>query len=410
MATVSDFRSDLASLVKASDAVVSTFQMIERQTHFINGGVGNLRPALEELQIRTDQEKAKRDHLKNLQKQADQFVEHTIATDKKVKDLVTQNQEEFYHVNPWARPAPPQREREQNCVQKAWNWITTRFSDATNAIKNTVQNIGDRVTNFKNRLTDTIHLGIHNIKNWCRAKCNAITQFCIDHKDAIRNTLAGVTVVSLLALSCVAPEIFLMPFLMSVTNSIINVGGKVVKNAMEGKTGKNLMDDTSSEFLSGSLSGAICGFIPGIDQIGKAAYLLNFAFSAVSNHVTGVINEFLNDGDVSQEDRKKINIDSFFSGISGIFGTSKTSHNIPKNIMEFFKNKKLISDISKDAIKDGINGKMTEELVNNVGNNSIQLWRENPSALAKKLLEFHFNPMKVIITDELRIIQNMVMQ
>ena len=101
----SQFSADLASLLKHTTSVLDSFTAIKNDVHQMNGGVGILQDALGLVETRIQNEEQRLENLKQTQKAYDQFLENTLNTDREVAQMVEQNQEEFYKVNPWARPS-----------------------------------------------------------------------------------------------------------------------------------------------------------------------------------------------------------------------------------------------------------------------------------------------------------------
>lgn len=103
--SINGFQSDLAVLINQSNSVFSSLRSVRKFVTIMNGGMGNLAGAVVQLDIRMDREAEKQAKLEQTQEKCENFINLVRQVDYTVSDVVSQNQNEFYHVNEWARPS-----------------------------------------------------------------------------------------------------------------------------------------------------------------------------------------------------------------------------------------------------------------------------------------------------------------
>ncbi len=106
-ASINDFQVDLDQFIGASNDILSAFKTVQNTTQNLNGGVGSLREALEQIGERIREEERKIEAAIEVQQKTIEFVALANRVDKQVAELVNQNREEFYRTNPWLRPPQP---------------------------------------------------------------------------------------------------------------------------------------------------------------------------------------------------------------------------------------------------------------------------------------------------------------
>ena len=74
-AVISGFQTDFSSLIFKSRRVVSSFQVVKTFSNHMNGGIGSLQNAVDQIDARMQQEEAKADALKTVQKKSEDFLE-----------------------------------------------------------------------------------------------------------------------------------------------------------------------------------------------------------------------------------------------------------------------------------------------------------------------------------------------
>jgi len=83
-AVISGFQTDFSSLISKSRRVVSSFQVVKTFSNHMNGGIGSLQNAVDQIDARMQQEEAKADALKTAQKSQRIFWNLSIQLMKKL--------------------------------------------------------------------------------------------------------------------------------------------------------------------------------------------------------------------------------------------------------------------------------------------------------------------------------------
>ncbi|SFC28887.1 hypothetical protein [Ruminococcus albus] len=126
--TVGAFEDDFQTMVNKSRDVISSFKAVRKKTTGMSGGVGNLQGALDSIDRRIKTEEQKVEKMESVGKKFGEFLANATATDKRVAELVNVNKENFYSVNPWARPKV---EKKKSFWKRAGEWLgDTAFGKA----------------------------------------------------------------------------------------------------------------------------------------------------------------------------------------------------------------------------------------------------------------------------------------
>ncbi|MBP5267503.1 MAG: hypothetical protein J6Z29_02850, partial [Ruminococcus sp.] len=120
MMTVGAFEDDFQTMVDKARDVISSFKAVRKKTTGMSGGVGNLQGALDSIDRRINTEEQKVEKMESVGKKFGEFLANATATDKRVAELVSVNKENFYAVNPWARPKV---EKKKSFLKKAGEWL-----------------------------------------------------------------------------------------------------------------------------------------------------------------------------------------------------------------------------------------------------------------------------------------------
>lgn len=141
LAAISGFHTDFSGLISRSKKMISAFQVVRQQSYGINGGVGNLQGAVNEIESRISIEENRITAIETVEKKANSFLELTIKTDIQASTQVNRSKNEFYRVNPWAKPpAPPE---EKKWYQKAGEWLYNKGKDIVDGAKKVISWAGD---------------------------------------------------------------------------------------------------------------------------------------------------------------------------------------------------------------------------------------------------------------------------
>lgn len=103
--SVAEYESNMSSFIKDADSIISAFQTVSNSIASLNGGIGDLQDAFDDITERIEIEETNKQNALEVQQKTSDFIELAMRVDREVADLVDQNKEEFYQVNPWLRPA-----------------------------------------------------------------------------------------------------------------------------------------------------------------------------------------------------------------------------------------------------------------------------------------------------------------
>lgn len=109
--TVLQFQTAASKHLEKSNDVISTFVTVQRKTSRIDGQTPRLQEAQAALAERVQIEENRKAQIDRVKQGVEDFLSHTVDTDARVSDCVSQNAEKFYQVNPWLRPKVTQREK-----------------------------------------------------------------------------------------------------------------------------------------------------------------------------------------------------------------------------------------------------------------------------------------------------------
>ena len=109
--TVLQFQAAVSKHLEKSNDVISAFVTVQRKTSRIDGQTPRLQEAQAALAERVQIEENRKVQINRVKQSVEDFLSHTVETDARVSDCVSQNAEKFYQVNPWLRPKVTQREK-----------------------------------------------------------------------------------------------------------------------------------------------------------------------------------------------------------------------------------------------------------------------------------------------------------
>ena len=335
---IAEYQSNFSNFVTSVESMISSFKAVKNETHNLSGGVGNLQDALENIDTRIRKEEEKKADAVTVQKKSNDFLELAVRVDRQVATLVNQNKEEFYRVNPWLRPAPP--EREKAWYEKAWDAICDvgkaigdAIGQAWNWVKDTAGKIWDGLVEFY----ETYKL---EIINW------GVTLLCV----------AG----SILAIALIpasgGASIALMAGVSAASSAIIsgtrNITSQYEANGtLAGLDWKSLGTDMLKSAVVGGVTGAIGAGVggaitSGLSSTAVGSQLLTSS-SALTRVTTGV---FI--GGVS-EVGAGIAVRGAGSTIDGIINDNLSAETVLKDMFDY-------SDMITDATIGGAFGGITE--------------------------------------------------
>ena len=106
MMNVAFYQMQFNSFSNLSDEVKENFERVSSSLYSLNGGIGTLQNAVTLIQQRITQENQKRDNIQSARNETNNFLKETVATDRRVENVVSQNNEQFYQVNSHLKPMP----------------------------------------------------------------------------------------------------------------------------------------------------------------------------------------------------------------------------------------------------------------------------------------------------------------
>lgn len=137
---VENYQTNMSVMTYDIESVISCFKGVREATYNLNGGVGNLQEAVDDIGVRLQEEERKKTAVENVRHKTNDFLDLAIRVDNQVAVAVGNNSDEFYRVNPWLRPVTSTDERAwyekvfdglcnigkaiADGLSEAWNWVT----------------------------------------------------------------------------------------------------------------------------------------------------------------------------------------------------------------------------------------------------------------------------------------------
>lgn len=261
---LSDYHSNIGSVINHSKRMVSTFKAVTSLTYNMNGGVGNLQGAVNQIEKRITAEDTKTSAIEEIGKKSTDFIELARRIDIEASVAVNRSKNEFYRVNPWAKPPPPPKEKKW--YQKAGDWLCKKGEQFVEGVKN----IKDAIVNWGKSVADTISKTWKSAVEWCKL-----------HKDALIKIAISVGIVVVLGVLTAATA----GAGMVATAGILDLAfkgaiiGGVASATMSGATssykyykehgtlkgaGGQIFDSVADGMLSGTVTGAATGAASGV--------------------------------------------------------------------------------------------------------------------------------------------------
>ena len=397
-AVISGFQTDFSSLISKSRRVVSSFQVVKTFSNHMNGGIGSLQNAVDQIDSRMQQEEAKADALKTAQKKSEDFLELVHTIDEKVSILVNRNKHDFYDKNPWAKP--PQEDNVKKYCDKIKDYVCKNIEK----LKEGLKNIAKTVIKLNKDFIDTVSKAWDNVKNWYEENKDFIKQVAIE-------IAIGAAVIGLAALTGGA-SLAITVAIGAGVSAALGAGGGALEYYMENGTmkgaSKKIIGDAAKGFMTGAISGYVGGEVAIAGKtmnLGKGLTTVAGSFAGGVSSAGGEAIHAYADGDGITEEEKENIIKSGINGlISGGIGaykgygkdstlsklmsneqyTKNTADAIRKNAISNMKQgmpnsiynaQEAIKDLSsfnkyltKGIIKDGIWSKFKDGLKNKVEN------------------------------------------
>ncbi|MBR3630055.1 MAG: hypothetical protein IKN55_06245 [Oscillospiraceae bacterium] len=158
--SVAEMQDHLGTLTKGSEAMLFAFNNLKRFTYNINGGVGILQDALGGIEARISVDESRAANLKQTGTQVDAFIRQVRTTDSGVAELVVQNQDAFYEVNAWARPAAEASNK--SWFDEAKEWVGQKIDQ----IKDGINKIKEKIKEIYNTIKEKLGEYWEKFKYW----------------------------------------------------------------------------------------------------------------------------------------------------------------------------------------------------------------------------------------------------
>ena len=183
--TVLQFQAAASKHLEKSNDVISAFVTVQRKTSQIEGQTPRLQEAQAALDERVQIEENRKAQVERVKQGVEDFLSHTVETDARVSNCVSQNTEKFYQVNPWLRP--PQEK-----------WYQRWYENAEKFLIGAVDKVIDQVA-----------------KVW---KC--AVEFYHKNQKLIHSIATALEAIAVIAFAFVTGGIALFPILVAVINLV----------------------------------------------------------------------------------------------------------------------------------------------------------------------------------------------
>lgn len=134
--SLSVLNENLSAMISQSEATLSSLQTIKQFSYSMNGGVGSLQNAVDSVSSRMEQEETTKNNLIAVRTKLEEFLTTVQTIDAEVSEKVTQNEEEFYRVTGWKKPAGVIDL--DKWFENTRKWLNSKVLDAANNVLNHV--------------------------------------------------------------------------------------------------------------------------------------------------------------------------------------------------------------------------------------------------------------------------------
>ena len=353
-AVISGFQTDFSSLISKSRRVVSSFQVVKTFSNHMNGGIGSLQNAVDQIDSRMQQEEAKADALKTAQKKSEDFLELVHTIDEKVSILVNRNKHDFYDKNPWAKP--PQPDKAKSYYDKAKDYVCKKVQQ----VKDGIKNIAKAAIQINKSIADSISKAWDSIKSWYEENKDFIKQVAIE-------IAIGAAMIGLAALTGGA-SLAITVAIGAGVSAALGAGGGALEYYMENGTMKGASKKIIGDAAKGFMTGAISGYVGGEVAIAGKTMNLGKGLTTVAGSFAGgvssaggeAIHAYADGNGITEEEKEDIikgGINGLISGGIGAYkeyGKDSTWSKLMSN-KQYTKN--TADAIRKNAISNMKQGK-----------------------------------------------------
>lgn len=134
--SLSVLNENLSAMISQSETTLSSLQTIKQFSYSMNGGVGSLQNAVDSVSSRMEQEETTKNNLIAVRTKLEEFLTTVQTIDAEVSEKVTQNEEEFYRVTGWKKPAGVIDL--DKWFENTRKWLNSKVLDAANNVLNHV--------------------------------------------------------------------------------------------------------------------------------------------------------------------------------------------------------------------------------------------------------------------------------
>ncbi|MCR4645646.1 MAG: hypothetical protein K5695_09600 [Oscillospiraceae bacterium] len=172
-ATLSMMQSDLTGLLRGSERMCRSFELVRSAVYNMNGGVGCLQDALGGIEARIQTDSGRAANVKQAEQKVSAFVDLVRTTDSKVSGIVVKNQEEFYQVNAWARPVA---DVSASTKKTLWDKVCDWFGNAGDSIADGWNKVCDWFRGVGKSIGDTFEKVKKSIEEFIQKKIDKIKE------------------------------------------------------------------------------------------------------------------------------------------------------------------------------------------------------------------------------------------
>lgn len=147
------FNDNFLKLEKSIDSVISSFKQVTQEMYNLNGGVGVLSSALDDIQARISSERRKKNELSKVAQKTNDFLTSTIRIDKDVARKINERKQQLYDKFPHLQPPPPPKELSTgekllNGVKKLGGYIKDKAKKFVEDTKVFLNNVKDNLVDW----------------------------------------------------------------------------------------------------------------------------------------------------------------------------------------------------------------------------------------------------------------------
>lgn len=139
LVAISVYEADMITTSNRIDDMISAFTAVKKAANNLNGGTNGVEDALNSLQCRINYEQNKRNSLDTILKETSNFLSDAIKLDKQVAEMIKDSKEEFYKVNPWAKPTSD---------REGWDWFIHAVDDILDDMANALDDAWDAIVEW----------------------------------------------------------------------------------------------------------------------------------------------------------------------------------------------------------------------------------------------------------------------